>query len=562
MRNLNVKQKLVFLIAFAILMLVVVGVAGLVGSKRIESALNVMSEEKLPTANTLSDIRTNMATLHGLCLEASLWREKKYAQKYFKNVMRRIPVVDKDLTTAVAAFDKLALPPEEAEAWQAFKSVYTNWYNYSVRATKVIDQLANVEYSGGNDDEAMEKQKEAFADYDGVLLPWGVVEPNLQKTLSALVEANLKSGQTAVEAGASASKASLLATVSIFGVATALLIVLGVWLARGIVKPLDGMRRAIVSVASDNDFTHRIPVTSRDEAGQTAQAFNQLIEQMQSSLREVLDNAARISSAAHSAAEVSRQVSDASDNQSESASAMAAAIEEMTVSITHINESTQDALRRAHEAGEAANSGAETISQTNVEMAEIAKTVQSAGQNINEVGVQSNKISMIVQVIKDVADQTNLLALNAAIEAARAGEQGRGFAVVADEVRKLAERTASSTTDISKVVNAMQSTTQTAVVGMESVVQRVDVGNTLSDQAATRVGEIQGSAQHVAEAINDISVALNEQSSVAQDIARRVETVARMSEENSFAAKNTAHVAEELDQLADALRQTAGRFKV
>ena len=562
MGNLNVKQKLGFLIAFAILMLIIVGVAGLVGSNRIESALNVMSEEKLPTANTLSDIRTNMATLHGLCLEASLWREKKYAQKYFKNVMRRIPVVDKELTTAVEAFDKLVLPPEEAEAWQEFKSVYTNWYNYSVRATKVIDQLANVEYSGGNDDEAMEKQKEAFADYDGVLLPWGVVEPNLQKSLSALVEANLKSGQAAVESGASASKASLLATVSIFGVATALLIVLGIWLARGIVMPLDGMRRAIVNVATNNDFTHRIPVTSRDEAGQMAQAFNQLIEQMQSSLREVLDNAARISSAAHSAAEVSRQVSDASDNQSESASAMAAAIEEMTVSITHINESTQDALRRAHEAGAAANSGAETISQTNVEMAEIAKTVQSAGQNINEVGVQSNKISMIVQVIKDGADQTNLLALHAAIEAARAGEQGRGFAVVADEVRKLAERTASSTTDISKVVNAMQSTTQTAVAGMESVVQRVDVGNTLSDQAATRVGEIQGSAQHVAEAINDISVALNEQSSVAQDIARRVETVARMSEENSFAAKNTAQVAEELDQLADALRQTAGRFKV
>ena len=562
MSNFNVKQKLGFLIAFAILMLVIVGVAGLVGSKRIESALNVMSEEKLPTANTLSDIRTNMATLHGLCLEASLWREKKYAQKYFKNVMRRIPDVDKQLTTAVEAFDKMPLPPEEAEAWQAFKSVYTNWHNYSVRATKAIEQLANIEYSGGNDDEAMEKQKEAFADYDGVLLPWGVVEPNLQKTLSALVEANLKSGQAAVESGASASKASFLATVSIFGVATALLIVLGIWLARGIVKPLDSMRRAIVAVAANNDFTLRVPVTSRDEAGQTAQAFNQLIEQMQSSLREVLDNAARISSAAHSAAEVARQVSDASDNQSESASAMAAAIEEMTVSITHINESTQDALRRAHEAGEAANSGAETISQTNVEMAEIAKTVQGAGKDINEVGVQSNKISMIVQVIKDVADQTNLLALNAAIEAARAGEQGRGFAVVADEVRKLAERTASSTTDISRVVNAMQSTTQTAVVGMESVVQRVDVGNTLSDQAATRVGEIQGSAQHVAEAINDISVALNEQSSVAQDIARRVETVARMSEENSFAAKNTAQVAEELDQLADALRQTAGRFKV
>ncbi len=562
MGNFNVKQKLGFLIFFSILMLVVVGLAGLTGAKRIESALTVMSEEKLPTANILSNIRTSMATLHGLCLEASLWREKKYAQKYFKNVMRRLPSVDKELTTAIAQFDKLALPPEETEAWNAFKGVYTNWYNYSIRTTKVIEQLANIEYSGSNDDEAMEKQKELFSDYDGALLPWGVVEPALQKSLVALVEANLKAGESAIEAGKVASKTSMVASISIFGVATITLIVLGVVLARSIVRPLEEMRRAIVTVAAENDFTHRAHVTTRDEAGQTAQAFNQLIEQMQASLREVLDSAGRISSAAHKAAEVSRQVSDASGNQSESASAMAAAIEEMTVSITHINDSTQDALRRAHEAGDAANSGAETISETNVEMAEIAKTVQSAGLNINEVGVQSKKISMIVQVIKDVADQTNLLALNAAIEAARAGEQGRGFAVVADEVRKLAERTASSTTDISKLVESMQSTTQHAVVGMDSVVLRVDVGNKLSDQAAGRVGEIQGSAQHVAEAINDISVALNEQNSVAQEIARRVETVARMSEENSFAARNTAQVAEELDQLAGALRQTAGRFRV
>ena len=562
MGSFNVKQKLGFLIFFAILMLVVVGGAGLIGAKRIESALTVMSQEKLPTANALSNIRTNMATLHSLCLEASLWREKKYAQKYFKTISRRIPAVDKELVAAVEQYDKMPLSAEEGEAWNAFKSTYTNWYTYSTRTAKVIEQLANIEDNGSNTEEAMAKQADLFDDYDMSVSPWGVVEPVLQKALLTLVTTNLKSGAEAIEAGKHASRTSTIAMLAIFGVAAGVLIVLGIILARGIVKPLESMRRAIVTVAADNDFTHRADVRTRDEAGQTAQAFNQLIEQMQSSLREVLENAGRISSAAHRAAEVSRQVSDASDNQSESASAMAAAIEEMTVSITHINDSTHDALRRAHEAGEAANSGAETISQTNVEMAEIAKTVQSAGQNINEVGVQSNRISMIVQVIKDVADQTNLLALNAAIEAARAGEQGRGFAVVADEVRKLAERTASSTTDISKVVNSMQSTTQNAVVGMESVVQRVDVGNKLSDQAASRVGQIQGSAQHVAEAINDISVALNEQNSVAQDIARRVETVARMSEENSFAAKNTAQVAEELDQLADALRQTAGRFKV
>ncbi len=562
MGNFNVKQKLGFLIVFSIMMLVVVGISGLVGAKRIESSLTVMSEATLPTSNLLSNIRINITTLRGLCLEAGLWRDKRNVQKYFKNIMGRVPSIDKDLTNTVAEFDKLALAPEEAEAWKAFMEVYAKWYSYSTRTTKVIEQLANIEHRGVDDAEATEKQKELFGDYDVVLLPWGVAEPALQKSLTALVEANLKSSTSAIEAGKTASKTGMVISLSIFGVATAVLIVLGVALARGIVRPLEDMRRAIVTVAESNDFTHRALVTTSDEAGQTAQAFNRLIEQMQNSLREVLDNAARISSAAHQAADVSRQVSDASDKQSGSASAMAAAIEEMTVSITHINDSTQDALRRADEAGKAASSGAETISQTNAEMAEIAKTVQSAGQSINEVGVQSTRISMIVQVIKDVADQTNLLALNAAIEAARAGEQGRGFAVVADEVRKLAERTASSTTDISKVVDAMQNTTKIAVAGMDSVVQRVDVGHKLSDQAASRVGEIQGGAQQVTEAISDISVALNEQSSVAHDIARQVETVARMSEENSFAAKNTAQVAEELDQLADALRHTAGRFKV
>ena len=172
MGGFNVKQKLGFLIFFAILMLVVVGGAGLIGAKRIEAALTVMSEEKLPTVNTLSNIRTNMATLHSLCLEASLWREKKYAQKYFKNISRRIPAIDKELTTAVDQYDKLSLSAEEAEAWTAFKSTYANWYTYSTRTSKVIEQLAAIEDNGSNTEEAMAKQAELFDDYDMSVSPW------------------------------------------------------------------------------------------------------------------------------------------------------------------------------------------------------------------------------------------------------------------------------------------------------------------------------------------------------------------------------------------------------
>ena len=559
MGKFDVKQKLGFLIAFAILMLVIVGGAGLSGARRIEGALTTMSEEKLPTANTLSNIRNSMATLHAVCLEASLWREKQYAQKYFQDITRRIGPIDRELSAAVIQYDKLPLAPEEAEAWKVFKGTYGNWYSYATRTAKAIEQLAA---NDSNAEGAMDEQASLFDKFDISVTPWGIVEPQLQKTLATLVDANLKSGSTAVEAGRTASSSATMAIAGIFGIATCVLIALGFVMAHGIIKPLESMRRTIVTVATDNDFTKRAEVTTRDEAGQAAMAFNQLIGQMQSSLRQVLDNAAQISEAAHQAAEVSRKVSEASDQQSDSASSMAAAIEEMTVSISHISDSTKDALQRAHDAGTAASSGAETISRNNTEMVEIAHTVQSAGQDIHEVGVQSNKISMMVQVIKDVADQTNLLALNAAIEAARAGEQGRGFAVVADEVRKLAERTASSTTEIAKIVDLMQSSTRNAILGMESVAKRVDAGHKLSDLAAGSVNEIKGGAEHVTEAINEISAALNEQSSVAQDIARRVETVAQMSVENTVAAKNTAQVAESLDQLAGALRQTAGHFKV
>lgn len=560
--NFSVKKKLGFLILFAILMLLVVGVAGLAGAKRIDGALTVVSEDKLPAANELATIRNSMATLHSVCLEASLWREKKYSQKYFKNIFRRIEPLNTELMKAMENYEKLGLSEEETEAWKKFKETSANWHTYAKRTAKVIEQLANNDDNGSNTEEAMAKQAQYFDDYDMSMAPWGVVEPALQKALTALVEANAKSGEGAVEAGRTASKAASVAIIGVSAVAACILVVLGFFMSRGIIAPLENMRRSIVTVATDNDFTNRAAVTSRDEAGQTAVAFNELIEQMQRSLREVLDNAGQVSSAAHQAADVSKQVSDASNNQSEAASAMAAAIEQMTVAITHINDSARSALQRAQEAGAAADSGAETISGANVEMAEIAGTVHNAVRDINEVGVQSGKISMMVQVIKDVADQTNLLALNAAIEAARAGEQGRGFAVVADEVRKLAERTASSTTDIAGVVAAMQASTKNAVTGMDSVVQRVDVGQKLSDQAAQRMGEIQGEAKHVADAIHDIAIALDEQSTVAQDIARRVETVARMSEENTAAATNTAKVAEGLDQLAGALRQTAGRFKV
>jgi len=290
------------------------------------------------------------------------------------------------------------------------------------------------------------------------------------------------------------------------------------------------------------------------------------MQAMQNTLRQMIENivsgAEQLSSASEQLLHASEEVAKRSEQQSESASSMAAAVEEMTVSINHVAENAHDAHSISVQAGDQAGQGEKVIQSAVAEMNKIAEAVHSSSTVIEDLEAKSSQISSIVNTIREIADQTNLLALNAAIEAARAGEQGRGFAVVADEVRKLAERTSRSTSEISEMVERIQTGTRNAVGSMNTGVKQATTGVDLADQAGKSIAEIRDGALRLMRMVTNISDSIREQSTVSSDIARSVEHIARMSEESAVAVQSSTLAARHLQQLSKTLHSSVGRFKL
>ena len=337
---------------------------------------------------------------------------------------------------------------------------------------------------------------------------------------------------------------------------------LAYYLPRAIIRPLNLMRDVITAVEKSHDLTCRIPEGPKDEVGQTTEAFNRLMAVFQAALGNILHDVNEVSDAAHKLSSTSNQVAMSTAQQSEAASAMAATVEEVTVSICQVSESARQAQQISSKSGDLSSQGGTIIFDTVKDMMQLADTVRQTSSAIENLSHQSNQISSVVQVIKDLADQTNLLALNAAIEAARAGEQGRGFAVVADEVRKLAESTTQSTEEIRRVIGAIQSTTHSAVTSMSSAVIQVNAGVARAQQAGESINQIKEGAGQVITVINDISSALVEQANASDEIASNVERVAQMSEANRMSTDEAASEAIHLKGLAETMRISVSQFKI
>ncbi|BAL23774.1 methyl-accepting chemotaxis protein [Azoarcus sp. KH32C] len=346
----------------------------------------------------------------------------------------------------------------------------------------------------------------------------------------------------------------------------AALMILGVswYIGRGILRQLGGepadLQRIAASIA-DRDLTSRMTVKAGDSRSITY-AMDQMQSRLSEVIRRVRDNAHDVSEAVRQAAGAGRAIHDASMRQTEVAGSTAAAIEQMAVSVAHVSENTEEARGNSRRTADIAQRGEELARDASDGIAQISETVTSAAKQIQILRDRSGEIGEIANVIREISDQTNLLALNAAIEAARAGEQGRGFAVVADEVRKLAERSGAATAQISQVIVSVKAETESAVASIEEIVPKVDSGAKLSRLAAEALREIREGAHDTLSRLEEVVLSMKELTSASNSVATNMQEVAEMAERSSDEIRSSTESTERLTQSADALDQLTAGFRV
>ena len=364
-------------------------------------------------------------------------------------------------------------------------------------------------------------------------------------------------------AAADAKLRSNLISATLIIVVMAALALLGTWwlIERQVTRPIRNAVNQILRAEESGDLTFRLDESGRCELGQMSRGFNRFLAKVQNLVREVAGSSSQLASAANQLAAVTHETRDGLMRQHSETDQVATAMNEMSATVQEVARNTSAAAESAHQAEDEARKGSKVVTQTIEAIDALAREVDKVGGVIAKLESDSENIGVVLDVIRGIAEQTNLLALNAAIEAARAGEQGRGFAVVADEVRTLAQRTQKSTEEIQQMIQKLQAGAVEAVKVMEegrnqaerSVEQAAKAGESL--QAITRA------VTTITDMNTQIASAAEEQSAVAEEMNRNVVNISGVADQTAQGAQQTASASEQLAALAAQLQSMIGQFK-
>jgi methyl-accepting chemotaxis protein len=530
--------------------LLIVGIVGYFGIVKIDNHLEEISDNRLPSIYSLeiiNEAQTAVKAANRTLLIPSISDE--LAKRQHKDVKEAFERVDK----ARKIYDPLPQTKEEELLWKQFVPQWEAWKKNAFKSVEMYDEYRKTGSKETHD--AMMKFNQEIV---------SKTFSDAEESLGKVIELNVKVAQ---EENAVAQKAGdvmryLLIGATLIGLVSS--IVISLFLTRNVIKQLGGDPSEVSEIASTvagGDLT----VTVQTEQGDTASvmfAMKTMVANLHQLVSQTMDIASGISSASNQLHSTAEQIATGAEEVAAQINTVATASEEMSATSTDIARNCSMAADASRLTADSAHVGTAVVSETITGMNTIADRVRLSAETIAALGTRSEQIGDIVGTIEDIADQTNLLALNAAIEAARAGEQGRGFAVVADEVRALAERTTRATREIGEMIKASQNETKAAVHAMNEGVQEVEKGAVSSLKSGQALEEILSRINEVTMQINQIATASEEQTATTSEVTSNIQQVTDIVQQSARGAEETSSAAAQLAMQAQQLQNLVGKFRV
>ncbi|THF62070.1 methyl-accepting chemotaxis protein [Pseudothauera rhizosphaerae] len=330
-----------------------------------------------------------------------------------------------------------------------------------------------------------------------------------------------------------------------------------------VTRPLSHLTDSLSDIArGEGDLTRRLDVRGQDEIGFTATTFNQMMSTIGGLVRQVSQSAEAVAQSARGLSASAARVAQSSHRQNDQSVSAAGAVEEMLDNITHIASSTEAVRDRSRDSLARSQEGKSSLEQLIGEVGEVQQAVRHMAESVSAFVDSTKSITSMTQEVREIAEQTNLLALNAAIEAARAGEQGRGFAVVADEVRKLAEKSARSASEIDDITQEITRQSQSVQKSIQRGMEHLDSSRKAADEVSDVLDAANASVSEVGEGLDRIAGATEEQRRASEQVTQNIDAIANMARENNQAIEDTVAAAQELERLAAGLQESVSRFRV
>ena len=537
--NFKIGTKLLIAFGSLLLLTTVLGVFAIYQMERVNQGAVELGTSWMPSTNRLADMERNILNFRRKEFQHILANDKETKDKFEKQMDEEL----KGFNAADAAYRKLITSTEEQKLYDEIKKT---------------SGLFLAEHGKLIDASRRNQSAEAMALLEGDLRKHFLKASEL---LQKDIDHNVKGGEEEFRKSGAIYQTSKMLIISLLVACVVIGFIMAMLIIRAITRPLSQAVDAADRIAS-GDLTVAIETTSRDETGKLLSAMKNMVQNLRDMVTQTVDISAGIASASNQLHSTSEQIATGADEVACQANTVATAGEEMSHTSTDIARNCSMAAEAAQHTTESATAGAQIVNETITGMNVIAERVRRTAGTVEALGARSEQIGEIIGTIEDIADQTNLLALNAAIEAARAGEQGRGFAVVADEVRALAERTTKATREIGEMIEAIQKETHEAVKAMEEGVQEVEKGTVSSQRSGQALEEILNRINEVSMQISQIATAAEEQTATTGEVSTNIQQITEVVQQTARGAEETATAAAQLSGQAQQLQNLVGRFRI